>query len=92
MNRQTFLQPETYRNAAAFIAVIGSLLLWRHNAVSAAAFAAVMLMFVGALSAVVAVLLALRRKEGGLIIQSLILMFWLVALPLAVMMRLAETA
>lgn len=51
-----------------------------------------MLMFVGALSAVVAVLLALRRKEGGLIIQSLILMFWLVALPLAVMMRLAETA
>lgn len=90
MNRTVFLKPETYRNAAAFIAVLGSLLLWRHNAVSTAAFAAVMLMFSGALLAVVAVSLALRNKNNGLIIQSLILMFWLVALPLTVMMRLAE--
>ncbi|MDO5059487.1 MAG: hypothetical protein Q4D82_06030 [Neisseria sp.] len=91
MNRNTFLNPRLYRNLAAAIAVLGSLLLWRHgNSTDIAAFAAVMLMFFGALLAVIAASLALKAKNNGLIIQSLILMFWLVALPLTVMMKLAE--
>ncbi|UOO81814.1 hypothetical protein LVJ83_13040 [Uruburuella testudinis] len=87
------LTPQPYRNLAAFIAVIGSLLLWRHYAGQGiAAFAAVMLLFAGALCAMAAVVLALHLRDNGTAIQSLLLMLWQIGFPLILMSRLYHQA
>lgn len=84
-----YLQPYPYRNAAAFIAIVGSLLLWQHYAAqSTAALAAVLLLFIGALLAMVAILLALRLRDSGTAIQSVLLVLWQIGFPLLLLTQL----
>ena len=69
-----WLQPAPYRNFAALTAFAGSLLLWRYwPQQDMAAFAAVLLLFFGALVAMAAVLLALRLRQSGTTVQCLLL-------------------
>lgn len=91
MNTRLFTQAAFYRNLAFFTAVVGSLLIWRHSQhIGAAAFAAVLFLFAGALAAIAAALLALKARNNLVLIQSLLLMLWQIGLPLAVMSRLSE--
>ncbi|HFC8518253.1 TPA: hypothetical protein ACFP41_001115 [Neisseria weaveri] len=88
-----FKTPQPYRNLSAFIAVVGTLLLWRHGpAQGSAAFAAILLLFAGALIAIGTVFLALRRKDSATVIQSLLLMLWQIGFPLVWMAKLYHQA
>nr|HRM22773.1 FAD-binding domain-containing protein [Neisseria sp.] len=88
-----WLQPAPYRNLAALTAFAGSLLLWRYwPQQDMAAFAAVLLLFFGALVAMAAVLLALRLRQSGTTVQCLLLMLWQIGLPLVLMSRLYHQA
>ncbi|WP_107928448.1 hypothetical protein [Neisseria animaloris] len=87
------LTPHPYRNLALFTAVVGTLLLWRYaQAQGMAAFAAVVFLFAGALVAIVAVILALRQRDSGMVIQNLLLMLWQIGFPLAWMAKLYHQA
>ncbi|MDO5638303.1 MAG: hypothetical protein Q4G28_00340 [Neisseria sp.] len=87
------LTPQPYRNLAALIAIVGSLLLWRYHAdAGIAALAAVVLLFAGALSAIAAVFLALRLKDSATTVQSLLLLLWQVGFPLVLLSRLYHAA
>ena len=88
-----WLQPAPYRNFAALTAFAGSLLLWRYwPQQDMAAFAAVLLLFFGALVEMAAVLLALRLRQSGTTVQCLLLMLWQIGLPLVLMSRLYHQA
>ncbi len=87
------LNPQPYRNLAAFIAIVGSILLWRYQAEQGmAAFAAVVLLFAGALAAIAAVVLALRQRDAATVIQGLLLMLWQIGFPLLLMSKLYHQA
>lgn len=86
-----WFNPYLYRNIAAFVAVVGSILLWRHGqAVDMAAFSVVVFLFVGGLVAIAAVLLAIKQGNATLIIQSVLLMLWQIGLPLVMINKLAQ--
>ena len=92
-NPPYLLMPQPYRNLAAFIAIVGSILLWRYQAAQVmAAFAAVVLLFAGALVAIAATLLALRQKDSGTAVQSLLLVLWQIGFPLVLMSKLYHQA
>ena len=91
MTSSRWLQPYRYRNLAAFMAVVGSILLWRHGqTVDMAAFSVIVFLLLGGLVAMVAVLLAIKQRDGTAIIQSLLLMLWQIGLPLLAMTKLAQ--
>lgn len=88
------LTPRPYRTLSALTALVGTLLLWRYaaSAQSIAAFAAVVLLFAGALIAIAAVIFALRQRESGTAIQCLLLMLWQVGFPLVWMAKVGQQA
>ncbi|MDO5070588.1 MAG: hypothetical protein Q4D78_10450 [Neisseria zoodegmatis] len=93
MSAPYLLTPQPYRGLAVFTAVVGTLLLWRYvSAESVAAFAAVILLFLGALVAIAAVVLALRRRDSAIVIQGLLLMLWQIGFPLAWMAKIGQQA
>lgn len=74
-----WLQPKPYRNISVFTAVTGTLLLARHSqSQDIAAFAAVVL--------------ALRLRDSGTAIQSLLLMLWQIGFPLVLMAKIYHQA
>ncbi|MFV2030339.1 hypothetical protein [Neisseria sp. S1] len=88
-----WLQPKPYRNIAVFTAVTGTLLLARHSqSQDIAAFAAVVFLFAGAIVAIAAVVLALRLRDSGTAIQSLLLMLWQIGFPLVLMAKIYHQA
>ncbi len=88
-----YLRPQLYRNAAAFIAIVGSILLWRHYAAqNLAALAAVLLLFTSALLAMAAILLALRQRDSGTAVQGVLLVLWQIGFPLLLLTQLYHQA
>ena len=88
-----YLQPEPYRNAATFITIIGSYLLWKYSAEQdIEALAAILLLFVGALAGMITILLALRVRDGGTAIQGVLLVLWQIGFPLVLLTQLYHHA
>lgn len=93
MKPNYYSSPYPYRNLAAFIAIVGSILLWQYHAQQgSAAFAAVLLLFAGAVLAIVAVLLALKIRDAGTAIQAILLLLWQIGFPLILLTRLYHQA
>lgn len=81
-----WLNPYRYRNAAFAVATVGSLLMslnWQ--AQNIAAFIGIMILFVAAFIAIAGVMAGLRQKQGGAIIQCVVLLMWSVLLPLVLL-------
>ncbi|MDO5686812.1 MAG: hypothetical protein Q4G42_05460 [Neisseria sp.] len=79
---------QIYRSFAFVLAVCGSLLLYfGFSGDMLWAFIGVIVMFVGAVGAIVAVMMGIRDKNVHEIMLSLLLLLWLVLLPLIMMAR-----
>ncbi len=73
---------------AFVVAAIGSLLMTLNwQAQNIVAFAGVLIMFLAAIVAIIGVALALKEKNGQLIVKNIIVMMWAVLLPLILLVR-----
>ncbi len=79
---------EICRSLGFGVAAVGSLLMTLNwQALNIVAFIGILVMFVAATVAIIGVALALRDKNGQLIVQNIVIMMWAVLLPLILLVR-----